>query len=997
MQNMPLRSRQSHRLLPGWKFLPDLAAVVLLAVLPFMVLWRLWAPNPDDRVLLIGDFLVGAYPTRVFVHRLLGLGEAPLWNPYQLGGMPLLADVQVAVTYVPNLLLDLLYWGRDIPYQAFEALDVAHYALGALFLYAYLRNMRVEPASALVGAIAFEFSGFFVGHRGHYNMLAVVVWLPGVLWLLDCAWRAARFWRGTMWAGLAGLALSQMVMAGHPQLAFYCALFVMAYFGYRWVEGWRGGWQWLSGDWAARWRHPLVRIVVFLGIAGVLSVGMSAIVLFPTAELLGRSMRSEPSFSFSAQYALMPRNLIGLLMPEFLNWSGTEFRIYAGILTLVLAGVAWVVPDRARPERTFFSAALVVSLVVALGAFTSLHGILYRFLPGFSSSRVVARAFYFGNLSLAVLAAFGAEVLFGALGEGELRRLARLIHSSRRVLIGVGLVLSAAYLLLVWNYQDVGEAFYFYESLLPMNRPLDEDRFSFLTQVTNVIGLFALLVLGSVTLLWVRRRRSPRRGFVVAICLLMVLDVTTFAPYHDTVAIDPQSPLFAIKEFSAETLTQWEAQDRDDIVQALRNLPDAVRVDNSALVLPENYGHVWGIPFSTGYNILDLKERFGMRMQWPYLSDTLEMDLLHVGYVLSAPDDPDPPEEGAQLILENSQGKLWQRARQPAFATFSTRLRPAESALAVNGLLALVQTWDTQPSVSAQQGTVREVLARSWPEGIDSGLYSIGDTGVRSPVDISVLAGGVNGYSVVLVDGVAVTPEKRGIVFAAIDPVSGEVLDSGGFDTYLSEAESNRLASVLGAVPGGAIVALATYDEGTAKLTDAARVSLAGAGAAETLRDRFGYAYAMIGVQGSDPGAALEHVSPDPLVLDVGIGAARGVPDEKFASELLSYHPNRITLAVENGAHGLLTVSEPVYPGWDAFVDGTAVPILRANGMFRAVVLPPGAHQVTFVFRPDSVRLGGAISVVSLSLAIGLILGAFVLSVRRGNEHENRDGVEYSG
>lgn len=142
--------------------------------------------------------------------------------------MPLLGDVQVAPFYGPNLLFDLLYRGHDLPYIAFELLVVAHYALGALFLFAYLRRLDVRVAAALVGAIGFEFNGFFVGHRGHYNMLAVAVWLPGVLWLLDCAWYAATPRRVVVWAVAAGLALSQMVMAGHPQATLDCALTVIA-------------------------------------------------------------------------------------------------------------------------------------------------------------------------------------------------------------------------------------------------------------------------------------------------------------------------------------------------------------------------------------------------------------------------------------------------------------------------------------------------------------------------------------------------------------------------------------------------------------------------------------------------------------------------------------------------------------------------------------------------------------------------------------------------
>ena len=114
--------------------LPDLLATLLLIAVPLLVFWQVWAPNTADRVMFGGDILMGAYPTRVFIHTLFAQGVAPLWNPYQLGGMPLLGDVQTAPYYLPNLLLDLLYRGRDLPFMAVELLVIAHYALGAVLL-----------------------------------------------------------------------------------------------------------------------------------------------------------------------------------------------------------------------------------------------------------------------------------------------------------------------------------------------------------------------------------------------------------------------------------------------------------------------------------------------------------------------------------------------------------------------------------------------------------------------------------------------------------------------------------------------------------------------------------------------------------------------------------------------------------------------------------------------------------------------------------------------
>jgi|GEM_PF-841247 len=978
-----LTGLQPRRLL---KVVPDLLAVSLLLMLPVVVFWAFWAGNPADRLMMKGDILMQGYPSRFFVHRLFNQGELPLWNPYQLAGMPLLGDVQVAVYYLPNLALDLLYLGRDLPYQAFEGLVIAHYMLGALLFYGYLRNLGLSAAPALIGAIAFQFNGFFVGHRGHYNMFGVVVWIPGVLWMFDRAWAQPGYTRrAIMWTALAGLTLSQMVMAGHPQLTMYGVLFILTYFGYRWLEG-SAGWQnWRQSPWSQKLQHPLVQKPLLFGAGGMLAGAIAAVALLPTAELLGRSMRSEPTYRFSAEYSLLPRNFITLLMPEFLDWSGTEFRIYAGILTLALALVAWTVTRRSRSELRFYLTVMIAATVVALGGFTIFQGFAYNYLPGFGQVRVSVRAFFFANFALSVMAAFGAETLLRQLDDMETTRLAQLVRYSRQLIALGGAVAILLYLLLVWNFETIGEIFYTRTVFTTVS---PDQTFAFLTQTTNQFLLFLTFLGATVLLLWARlANRLHGSKLALALGLLMTLDLATYAPSHDTITADPDQFAFTHKNFNVELYTDWwQIQDQEQLIETLSQYLGPARLDNNAEVLPNNYSQVWSLPFNSGYNILDLQARFDLQHQWPLLTDTQKWDLFNVGYIVTGPEVTDPPEADAAPLLQNSMGTLWQRADQPAYAQFNAGIRPMAASTTVNGWLnAFPQSYQDRPAVAAPDGSLRETLAKQWPEPLNPDYYQIGRTGKYSPVDISVLSGGKSApYSAIIVNGETVSPEQRGLIMALIDPVTGEIIAGDGFDTYMSAAESDRFAAAVSAAPTGVIVALATYEEGTAQLTDNARLALADVGAAEPLRDQFGAAYALIGIKGSDPGTALEQLSPNPVILDVGIGAVP-LPAAETSLNLLEYRPNRITLLVNNPVPGLLTISEAVYPGWTAFIDGQSAPILQANGLFRSVVLPAALddhpHEVTFVYTPASFRLGAAVSVMGLSLVIGLLVASFIYSM----------------
>jgi hypothetical protein len=65
-------------------------------------------------------------------------------------------------------------------------------------------------------------------------------------------------------------------------------------------------------------------------------------------------------------------------------------------------------------------------------------------------------------------------------------------------------------------------------------------------------------------------------------------------------------------------------------------------------------------------------------------------------------------------------------------------------------------------------------------------------------------------------------------------------------------------------------------------------------------------------------------------------------------------------------APGYLVLTDRWSPDWQASVDGEPAPCLRANGIFRAVALPAGTHEVRFRYAP---RLLAACAGVSLAAA----------------------------
>ncbi len=111
---------------------------------------------------------------------------------------------------------------------------------------------------------------------------------------------------------------------------------------------------------------------------------------------------------------------------------------------------------------------------------------------------------------------------------------------------------------------------------------------------------------------------------------------------------------------------------------------------------------------------------------------------------------------------------------------------------------------------------------------------------------------------------------------------------------------------------------------------------------------------------------ARQAVVAAPLPFTVAPGATGTVAQ-------LSRTANNSAWQVNASGDALLVLAENDYPGWRALVDGADAPIMRANVVMRAVGVPAGTHLVEFVFDPPSVKLGAALSLVSLAALAGAL------------------------
>lgn len=441
-----------------------IAASGLLALITVGFFWQIlltdqaWMPAGG------GDLAPFLYPNYRFAAEQLQQGVIPLWNPHLYSGTPFAADIQSGLFYPINLLVFLLV--PNLTYEWLEYLAIFHFWLAGTTMYVCLRwlatkdnqlvlgdNRRppaleskgdgrvddrdlpsvhqwsgsIKPMAAFAGAVAFEFSDLFIVHFGNLNMIAVAAWLPLIFLLFHHS--LARSSYGLAAAG--GVVLAIATLAGHIQITLFIlltlGLYTLWHLGLTIFE-----FRFTSGIW--RFRFSALRPIISLLVTLLVTIGLTALLLLPAYQMSRYTPRAELPYAEAVRYSLHPAQMIGLLIPNYfgrdpaLHWGPWD-RVetgYIGIITLLLAVIgAWLYAGRIKG---FFVGLAIVSLLLAMGGYTLLHGWLYILIPGFNQLRAPARFILLLDFSLAALAAFGLNRLLHPPDDETRVRLQKLLN-----------------------------------------------------------------------------------------------------------------------------------------------------------------------------------------------------------------------------------------------------------------------------------------------------------------------------------------------------------------------------------------------------------------------------------------------------------------------------------------------------------------------------------------------------------------------------------------
>lgn len=363
-----------------------------------------------------------------FLANALHRGDSPFWTPHIFGGSPQIADPQ-SLIFSPALLLALF----DAA-PSFRALDA--YVLGLLllggFAVAQFGRERGWPLAAqIIAALVFAFGASASWRLQHVGQVQSLACFAVAFWLLARALKHGS-WRSGLGAGVAA-----GVMVVTPDQVDYLGMLVLAGYALWFMSAQDGVLPTLRRVWPALGAGALAGLLIVSGpvLMTWLFSQMSSRPLIEISEAGRGSLH--PAFLLTAFVA----DLFGAHNPGVEFWGPSSAAWSPGILSLsqnmgqvyvgalpALAVVVWLSQGWSRlgSEARFLVCALGAMLVYALGWYTPLFPVLFRWLPGMDLFRRPADATFLLGALMAFLSGYALAGLITAARSGALeqRRLA---------------------------------------------------------------------------------------------------------------------------------------------------------------------------------------------------------------------------------------------------------------------------------------------------------------------------------------------------------------------------------------------------------------------------------------------------------------------------------------------------------------------------------------------------------------------------------------------
>lgn len=339
---------------------------------------------------ILADIPSFIFPMQTFAVELLKQGVWPLWNPYILGGTPLLANFQSA-PFSPTAIFYFIFNVLD----AWTIQIIAQHYLAALFTYILLRHWNASKIASVFGGIVYAFSGFNMIWSGWNGHALGASYIPLILYFEDKIINGRSKFSGL---GLS-IVFCLQIFSGYPQTVIYTAVAsLLLWFLY------------------CRKSTDFIYKTVKLGFYFLLGLGLSAIQLLPSMELLGLSQWTAEPHPF--EWAFLPFvKTITFIAPDFFGnhatgnyWGPQDYTSntgFSGVIAFMFAFYALLTWSKRKKYVNYSVILLIVTFILVyptpISVFMWKHN-----LVGMRSSSA-HRGLVLLNLAVSMLCAYGVD------------------------------------------------------------------------------------------------------------------------------------------------------------------------------------------------------------------------------------------------------------------------------------------------------------------------------------------------------------------------------------------------------------------------------------------------------------------------------------------------------------------------------------------------------------------------------------------------------------
>ncbi len=336
------------------------------------------------------DYHFITYPFRYFIGQAYQQGVMPYWSPHVYGGMPFMSLFHPGVFYPPSVLFflqDSVLAINLFYFLHFLVLGISVFLLGKIW--------GLSLAARLCASVTGMLSGFIFGSVLLSNYFMAAVWLPLIFWLF-LKYRQEKhigYFIGTV------LAIATQTLAACPEISIMTV-----------------GLLFLHELWFTPKEQGIaayLRLTLSLGLAVFLALGLSALQLWPAAELLPYSPREAGmSYEAHATWSLELSKLATLVLsPGYIGDSSTGDFLYGflhtvhmGLLALVFIFIGFFI--RKEKPIGFWLVVFLFGLWLALGKYNPFYEYIYHSVPLLKLFRFPSKYFYVSSFAAVFLTGY---------------------------------------------------------------------------------------------------------------------------------------------------------------------------------------------------------------------------------------------------------------------------------------------------------------------------------------------------------------------------------------------------------------------------------------------------------------------------------------------------------------------------------------------------------------------------------------------------------------